>query len=36
MAKGTGKDDRVIEGKAQLGEINIAEMADVPIEYVYY
>ena len=36
MAKGTGPRDRVIEGKAQHGEINIAELAEVPIEYVYY
>ena len=36
MAKGTGPRDRVIEGTAQYGEINIAEMAKVPIEYVYY
>ena len=36
MAKGTGQHDRVIEGKAQYGEINIAEMAKVPSEYVYY
>lgn len=36
MAKGTGPHDRRIEGKAQQGEIGIAELGQIPIEYVYY
>ena len=35
MAEGTPQ-NRTLEGKAQQGEVNVAEMAKVPIEYVYY
>jgi hypothetical protein len=36
MAKGTGLDDFVLEGNTQQGEVNVAELAGVAIEYVYY
>ena len=38
MAKGTGADNFVLEGNAQQGEVNIAEMAlsEGQIRYVYY
>ena len=36
MANGTGEHDRVIEGSAQHGEINIAHGFGIPVEYVYY
>ena len=36
MAKGTGPDDAVLEGNAQQGEVNVAELSRVNIEYVYY
>ena len=36
MAKGTGPSDRVLEGSAQSGELNVAEGFGVGIEYVYY
>ena len=35
MAKG-GPDHFVLEGNAQQGEVQIAELAQVPLEYVYY
>lgn len=35
MAKGTPQ-SHILEGKAQQGEVNVAEMAQVPIEYVCY
>jgi hypothetical protein len=31
MAKGSGEDDRVLQGNAQQGEVNIAELAGVHI-----
>ena len=36
MAKGTGRRDRLLEGNAQSGEVNVAEGFGVEIEYVYY
>ena len=38
MAKGTGPSNFVLEGNAQQGEVNIAEMAlsEGQIRYVYY
>jgi len=38
IVKGTGPgpDDFVIEGNAQKGELNVAELAGIPIEYVKY
>ena len=36
MAKGSGPGDRTLEGNAQQGEVNVAELAGVKIEYVYY
>ena len=36
MAKGTGPDDYDLEGNAQQGELNIAKLAKVKIEFVYY
>jgi len=36
MAKGSGKHDHVLEGNAQSGEVQVAELADVDIQYVYY
>ena len=36
MAKGTGPDDFTLEGNAQQGELNIANLAGVEVEFVYY
>ena len=36
MAKGTGPDDFALEGNAQQGELNIANLAGVEVEFVYY
>lgn len=36
MAKGTSMQDYVLEGAAQHGEKNVAELARIPIEYVFY
>jgi len=38
IVKGTGPgpDDFVVEGNAQKGEINVAKLAKIPIEYVKY
>ena len=36
IAKGSGEHDHQLEGSAQQGEVNVAEMSGVEIEYVYY
>ena len=36
MAKGTDMNNYELEGKAQKGEVNVAELAEVSIEYVFY
>ena len=36
MAKGTGPGDFTLEGNAQQGEVNIARLAGVEVEFVYY
>ena len=36
MTKGSGPGHFVLEGNAQQGEVNVAELAGVKIEYVYY
>ena len=36
IAKGTGPADFTLEGNAQQGELNIANLAGVEVEFVYY
>ena len=36
IAKGSGPHDRRLQGGAQQGEVNVAEMSGVEIEYIYY